>query len=184
MQMSAEEIRSIRRMLGMSQEKLARELGVSFCTVNRWERAKTAPSPMAIEKLVDLKEKLNSSLAESSRFVNRRGFIRMLSEFPVKVEPVDVEMGNSKEPTFETFTRDLGLGGLRFASDRMFVPGSKLRLYIVLSNEEGPVELSTAVKWTHTKNDGNEIGVQFDDIATGGLDRLKTAMLSPSHGVC
>ncbi len=184
MQMSAEEIKNIRRMLGMSQERLARELGVSFCTVNRWERAKTAPSPMAIEKLSELKEKLTSSLAESSRFVNRRGFIRMLSEFPIKVEPVNPAMGSSKSDTFDACTRDLGLGGLRFFSDRIFTPGSKLRLYIELSRDETPVELSTAVRWAHTNSEGNDIGVQFDDIPTGGLDKLKTALLSPSQGVC
>ncbi len=184
MQMSAEEIKNIRRMLGMSQERLARELGVSFCTVNRWERAKTAPSPMAIEKLSELKEKLSSSLAETSQFLNRRGFIRMLSEFRIKVEPVNSAMGGSDSDIFEACTRDLGLGGLRFFSDRIFTPGSKLRLFIELSEEERPVELSTAVRWAHTNAEGNDIGVQFDDVPMGGLDRLKTALLSPSHGVC
>lgn len=33
----------------MSQERLARELKVSFSTVNRWENGKANPSPMALE---------------------------------------------------------------------------------------------------------------------------------------
>jgi DNA-binding transcriptional regulator YiaG len=40
-------VKEVRRQLGLSQEELARELGVSFATVNRWENSKTTPSKMA-----------------------------------------------------------------------------------------------------------------------------------------
>jgi putative transcriptional regulator len=40
-------IKEVRKQLGLSQEGLARELGVSFATVNRWENGKTAPSKLA-----------------------------------------------------------------------------------------------------------------------------------------
>jgi DNA-binding transcriptional regulator YiaG len=40
-------VKEVRRQLGLSQEELARELGVSFATVNRWENGKTTPSKMA-----------------------------------------------------------------------------------------------------------------------------------------
>ncbi len=46
-------IRKIRKQLGMSQEQLARELKVSFSTVNRWENEKANPSPMAKEAFND-----------------------------------------------------------------------------------------------------------------------------------
>lgn len=36
---------------GWSQEQLARGLGVSLNTVQRWESGKTRPSPLAMEKL-------------------------------------------------------------------------------------------------------------------------------------
>ena len=39
-------VREIRKRLGISQEQLARELGISFQTVNRWENAKAKPSQM------------------------------------------------------------------------------------------------------------------------------------------
>lgn len=39
-------VREIRARLGLSQEKLAAKLGVSFATVNRWENGRTKPSPM------------------------------------------------------------------------------------------------------------------------------------------
>ena len=40
-------IRDIREQLGLSQEDLARELGVSFATVNRWENGQAKPSRLA-----------------------------------------------------------------------------------------------------------------------------------------
>ena len=40
-------VKEVRRQLGISQEELAHELGVSFATVNRWENGKTNPSKMA-----------------------------------------------------------------------------------------------------------------------------------------
>ena len=40
-------VKEIRRQLALSQEALARELGVSFATVNRWENGKSNPSKLA-----------------------------------------------------------------------------------------------------------------------------------------
>ena len=40
-------VREVRRQLGISQEELAHELGVSFATINRWENAKTTPFKLA-----------------------------------------------------------------------------------------------------------------------------------------
>lgn len=42
-----ETVKEVRRRLGLSQEGLARALGVSFATVNRWENGKTVPSKLA-----------------------------------------------------------------------------------------------------------------------------------------
>lgn len=44
-------IKTLRKQLGLSQEDLARELGVSFATVNRWENGKTQPSKLAKKQL-------------------------------------------------------------------------------------------------------------------------------------
>lgn len=43
----SELVKEVRRQLEYSQEDLARALGVSFATVNRWENGKTNPSKMA-----------------------------------------------------------------------------------------------------------------------------------------
>lgn len=42
-------IKCVRKELGISQEQLARELNISFSTVNRWENGKSNPSQMAKE---------------------------------------------------------------------------------------------------------------------------------------
>ena len=41
----------IRTKCSLSQEELAKELGVSFASVNRWERRRTKPSQMAIRSI-------------------------------------------------------------------------------------------------------------------------------------
>jgi predicted ATPase/DNA-binding CsgD family transcriptional regulator/DNA-binding XRE family transcriptional regulator len=44
-------LRELRSARGLSQEQMARQLGVSFATVNRWEGGKTAPSARARREL-------------------------------------------------------------------------------------------------------------------------------------
>jgi len=43
----SETLAQLRQQLGVSQEKLARQLGVSFATVNRWENGYHTPSNLA-----------------------------------------------------------------------------------------------------------------------------------------
>lgn len=52
--MEASEIKELRARLGLTQESIAHQLGVSYQTVNRWENGLTKPSNMAIEKLKKL----------------------------------------------------------------------------------------------------------------------------------
>lgn len=40
-------IKEVRRQLDLSQEDLARSLGVSLATVNRWENGQSKPSKLA-----------------------------------------------------------------------------------------------------------------------------------------
>jgi DNA-binding transcriptional regulator YiaG len=44
-------VKSLRTELKLSQEDLAKALGVSFATVNRWENARTQPSKLAQKQL-------------------------------------------------------------------------------------------------------------------------------------
>ena len=50
------DIKELRRKLGISRDALARELKVSYKTVSLWERGKTKPSPLALEKLKKLEK--------------------------------------------------------------------------------------------------------------------------------
>ena len=43
-------------VIGCENEHLARSIGVSLNTVQRWESGKTSPSPLAMEKLQELLE--------------------------------------------------------------------------------------------------------------------------------
>jgi DNA-binding transcriptional regulator YiaG len=48
-------LRDLRHAMGeVSQERLARAVGVSWSTINRWENGKGSPSPLAREKLLAL----------------------------------------------------------------------------------------------------------------------------------
>jgi putative transcriptional regulator len=49
--MEAVRIRQLREASVLSQEALARSLGVAVRTVARWESGVSRPSPMAVEKL-------------------------------------------------------------------------------------------------------------------------------------
>ena len=44
----------LRQTLGLTQEKLAQKLGVSFPTINRWENGRSKPSPLALKQIEDL----------------------------------------------------------------------------------------------------------------------------------
>ncbi|MEP0917205.1 helix-turn-helix domain-containing protein [Leptolyngbya sp. DQ-M1] len=64
-------IRQLRQHLNLSQEKFAAKLGVSFKTVNRWERGHSLPSPMAL-KLIEAQLK---TLGEPGQVLLRRYFL-------------------------------------------------------------------------------------------------------------
>lgn len=54
----AEMVREVRKRLGLSQEKFAAKLGVSFSTVNRWEHYRSVPSPLALKQIRELLERM------------------------------------------------------------------------------------------------------------------------------
>jgi transcriptional regulator with XRE-family HTH domain len=47
-------IRELRERLGLTQEKMAVRLGVTFPTINRWENSRAKPSPLALKQIEDL----------------------------------------------------------------------------------------------------------------------------------
>ncbi|HQC24238.1 MAG TPA: helix-turn-helix transcriptional regulator [Syntrophales bacterium] len=47
-------VRELRTRTGLSQEKFAAKLGVTFPTINRWENGRSNPSPLAMQRIEDL----------------------------------------------------------------------------------------------------------------------------------
>ncbi len=61
----AARLRTLRGSLGLSQEQLARRLGVSFATVNRWESGRTGMSHRALTALAELEAHAAQQHAET-----------------------------------------------------------------------------------------------------------------------
>ncbi len=57
-------VQALRQRVGLSQEKFAAKLGVTFSTVSRWERQRAMPSPMAFDRMRELLEKMGDSGAD------------------------------------------------------------------------------------------------------------------------
>ncbi len=47
-------VRELRERTGLTQEKFAAKLGVTFPTINRWENGRAKPSPLAMQKIEDM----------------------------------------------------------------------------------------------------------------------------------
>lgn len=63
-------IADLRTTLSLTQEKLAHLLGVTFPTVNRWEKGKGKPSPLALDKI----EKLTLDLGPQGKELLEKHF--------------------------------------------------------------------------------------------------------------
>lgn len=60
----ADGILQLRAKLNLSQEELAKELGVCFISVNRWENGKYAPTKLVKVKLIQLFKENNIEVRE------------------------------------------------------------------------------------------------------------------------
>ena len=54
-------VRELRKRTGLTQEKFAAKLGVTFPTINRWENGRAKPSPLAMQKIEELLKKMGAS---------------------------------------------------------------------------------------------------------------------------
>lgn len=57
-------IRELRERTGLTQEKFAAKLGVTFPTINRWENGRAKPSPLAMQKIEELLRSMGDSGAD------------------------------------------------------------------------------------------------------------------------
>ena len=123
----AAQLRTLRGSLGLSQEQLARRLGVSFATVNRWESGRTGMSQRALAALADLQAHAAHQRAEidnaSTLPVARSAFVGRKDEL--------AELGRLiRESRLVSLTGPGGAGKTRLAievlqrnhADAVFVP--------------------------------------------------------------
>ncbi len=64
--MRANEIKRLRKDLGLSQQKFAEKIGVGIATVSRWEKSLTKPSPLAAAKLETINKR--TSMGQESSY--------------------------------------------------------------------------------------------------------------------
>lgn len=113
---------SIRARSGLSQESLARILGVSYVSVNRWERGASRPSPAIEKRILDLHaspggvvELVGNGEAEHGVFASRGARGRSAGPLFAPKEP---RVALSDAPLEPLLTRlSPGAGGLRFGTD-------------------------------------------------------------------
>ncbi|MEH2246820.1 helix-turn-helix domain-containing protein [Nostoc sp.] len=48
----------MRLALGLTQEQFAPTLGVTYTTINRWKNGRSTPSPLAMDKIEGMLEKM------------------------------------------------------------------------------------------------------------------------------
>ena len=57
-------VREIRDRTGLTQEKFAAKLGVTFPTINRWENGRAKPSPLAVQRIEELLRSMGDNGAD------------------------------------------------------------------------------------------------------------------------
>ncbi len=57
-------IRELRERTGLTQEKFAAKLGVTFPTINRWENGRAKPSPLAMQRIEELLRNMGTNGAD------------------------------------------------------------------------------------------------------------------------
>jgi len=169
--MDPERIKKIRLSLGWSQERLARELGVSFSTVNRWERGRTTPSPLASKSL----EKLD--IVNGNQTNGDRHALRLKAHCPVEVRLLghgDSVSSFRDTPTFDAVTENLSSTGLMFKTAAKVSEGERLGIGWNLGDKH-MITLSEVV-WIKQEGREKKVGVRFDhpipDVVSSVIDTI------------
>lgn len=149
--MGPDGIKRLRIFFGWSQERLARELGVSFSTVNRWERGRSRPSPMALNAL----QKLGAG-----RSGNKRSYPRFNSSFRMEFRV------NGGMSSFGSVIENISLGGGMFSTEQALGPGDRVTLGLKPEGS-GVLRCGAEVVWVSEDRGKRRVGVRF---IPGGQD--------------
>ncbi len=158
--MNGEDIKRHRRSLGWSQERLAREVNVSFSTVNRWEAGKSRPGGLSGKALAMLFSKLSPAENRARRRVPLR--------FPIRISRSSASCGK-RETSCPGLCEDISGGGIMFRSDMPVAAGETLKIFFdcetrprrLKAGEEGVCAVSEVV-WTAAGTDGIKAGARFN----------------------
>ena len=170
--MDPKRIKELRKRFGWSQEKLARELGMSFCTINRWEQGKASPSPMALRGLRRLDEQ---GVTEESR---KRIAFRLQTHCPIEIRLRNSETMDDFAPRLayiNATTENLSSIGLMFRTDADIIEGKTLSIGWNFGIDKH-YEVLSRVVWTRKDDHEQSVGVRFDhpmpNVITNVLDSL------------
>jgi len=169
--MEPRRIKKIRLNLGWSQEKMARKLGVSFSTVNRWERGRTKPSPLAVKSLETL------DVINVNDTKGRRQALRLKAHCPVEVrllgDATDIS-SLQDTPSFDVVTENLSATGLMFKTRVEVTTGKKLGVGWNIGDKR--IETISEVVWIENGVREKTIGVSFDypipEVVTSIIDSM------------
>ncbi len=172
--MDPKKIKELRQRFGWSQERLARELGMSFCTVNRWEQGKAHPSPMALRGLRRLEEHGDS---EESR---KRIAFRLQTNCPIEIRLRNSETmddSGTSMPFLNATTENLSSIGLMFKTHSDVMEGKTLSIGWNFGRDKY-YEVLSRVIWTRREDHEQSVGVRFDhpmpNVISNVLDSLIT----------
>ena len=54
----AEVVKDLRKAIGLTQEQFAAKIGVTVSTVNRWEKGRSRPQPLAMKQIDALRNEI------------------------------------------------------------------------------------------------------------------------------
>ncbi len=170
-----DDIRALRMFLGWSQERLARELGVSFCTVNRWEKARTKPSQMALNALSSIKQRYSNAI-KSTRMHPRLPLRYAISIKGIEPKKATGAKADTLKPPLTAYTENIGAGGLMFKTMGGMDIGDRLDMEINL-NKHMVLDIPSEVVWSRNEGEDARIGVSFKILKPADALKIMNAML-------
>lgn len=87
--MTGEEIKQLRKAMGLTQQEFAAELGVSFAAVNRWERGHNAPQP---DRLTRIRELYAEHLEQERNSGDARGLRESAPQLDFEGDPESIKL--------------------------------------------------------------------------------------------
>lgn len=140
--MNPDQIKQLRKELNLTQQQLAERLGVSFVTLNRWEKGRSDPSALGLAKLNELAQTQTKPMeAKASREpmgqadqpadAPRLDFLGDANALRVMVEGERLTYGHLFNPAFATEISEIDpLPHQRIAVYQRMLPEQRLRFLL------------------------------------------------------